>query len=270
MNDTAEHVGGLVKLWRQNRRLSQEQLAERAEVSTRHLSFIETGKARPSRETLLTLMNALEIPLRDRNVMLLTAGWAPVYRASPLDGSDLREVRRALDYILRQQEPYPAMVLDRLSNLVQLNRGASRLLARFLPPGAAQRGGSVNVLEAVFDPAKLRPFIVNWRQVAGLLLARLTREVTAVPGDTEGRALLARLLAHPDLPSQRSTADLNQQAHPFVPVRLRRDELELQLFTTLTTLGTPLDITAEELRIESYFPADDASERLLRSWADAS
>jgi transcriptional regulator with XRE-family HTH domain len=265
----ADSAGRLVRSWRLARHLSQEQLAERACVSTRHLSFVENGRSRPSPELLRTLCEALEIPLRDRNTLLLAGGYAPAFSSGSLDGEELVSLRRAVDHILRQQEPYGAVVVDRYWNVLRLNQGATRLLSCFPPTSEAGAECMTNVLLATFHPGALRSYIVNWEEVAITILSRLQRELAAVPGDREGTHLQARILALPDVPAAWRTPDLGAPAQPFVPLHLRRPAtgLELRLFSLITTVGTPLDVTAEGLRIESYFPVDDASDQALRQLA---
>jgi len=253
-------VGPLLRRWREARSLSQERLALMAEVSTRHVSFVETGKSAPSREMILVLANALDLPLRDRNALLLVAGFAPVYRVSALDGDALRPVRRALDYMLQKQEPYGAVVVDRVWNVLRTNEGAARMLAFFLAGTDAPPMALSNVVQSTFHPRGLRQFMVNWEEVASLLVERLHREIALAPDDDERRALLASVLDQPGVPARFRAPSLLTDAEPFVPVHLVRGDVEVRLFTTVTTLGTPMDVTAEELRIESYFPADDATE----------
>ncbi|HUQ01363.1 MAG TPA: helix-turn-helix transcriptional regulator [Kofleriaceae bacterium] len=260
------HVGSLLRSWRDARGMSQERLAARAGVSTRHLSFIETGRSSPGKDVLLALAGALEVPLRDQNSLLLAAGLAPRYATSSLDGSELSIVRRALDHVLRQQEPFPAIVVDRLWNVLRLNQGAQRMLAAFLPPNMpADVAG--NAMLALVHPDGWKPFIVDWDDLAGHLVERLHRELAASPRDAQLAELLARVLGQPGVPAHWHKARLAASVRPFAAVHLRRGALELRMFTMLTTLGTPLDVTAEELRIETYFPADDATESVLRSWA---
>jgi len=262
-------VGALLRSWRDARGVSQEQLAARAGVSTRHLSCVETGKAVPGREVLLAIAGALEVPLRGRNELLLAAGFAPAYGASSLGGDELAMVRRALGHVLTQQEPFPAMVFDRLTNLLELNQAAQRMFARFAPAELPAELAT-NVLLGILHPAAWKPRIVNWAEVAGALVERLHREVAAAPGDRGLAELRARALAMPEVPAAWHRPRPAEAIYPFVPVHLRHGDLELRMFTMLTTLGTPMDVTAEELRIETYFPADDATERLLRAWASAS
>jgi transcriptional regulator with XRE-family HTH domain len=258
------HVGSLVRSWRDARGLSQERLAARAGVSTRHLSFIETGRSSPGKDVLLALAGALEVPLRDQNQLLLAAGLAPRYPATPIDGAALAMVRRALDHVLQQQEPFPAIVVDRLWNLVRLNTGAHRMFAAFLPPAMPPEIAG-NAMLALVHPDGWKPYVVDWEDLAGHLVERLHRECAASPRDLELAGLRDRVLAQPGVPADWSRARLTREVSPFAAVHLRRGDVEVRLFTMLTTLGTPLDVTAEELRIETYFPADDASERFLRS-----
>ena len=252
--------GALLRRWRSRRRLSQLELAVDAGVSTRHLSFIETGRARPSREMVLLLARALDVPLRDRNDLLTTAGFAPVYRASSLEAPAMAQVRRALDFILRQQEPYPALVLDRHWNVLRVNEGSARVQAAFLDPKAVAELGPPNAMRLMFHPSGFRPFIVNWEATAASLIQWLHRDAVSGRGDQETRRLLDELLAYPDVPRQWRSLDLDASTAPFLPIEFVRDGLRLRYFTTLTSLGTPHDITLQELRIESFFPADEATE----------
>ena len=263
----ATGVGSLVRAWRAARGLSQEHLAARAGVSTRHLSFIETGRSRPGRDVLLALAGALAVPLRDQNQLLLAAGLAPGFTAGSLDGDELVMVRRALEYALGHHEPYPAVVVDRLWSLVRPNRGFVRMVAELSPaPPPPEVGASV--LLALLHPGAWKPIIVNWDEVAGDLIERLHRDCAAAPTDRALAELRARALAIPGVPARWRTPRLAPVA-PFASVHLRRGDVELRLFTMISSLGTPLDVTAEELRLESYFPADDATEQRLRAWAPA-
>ena len=264
MPATDAAFGTHLRTWRTARQLSQEALAGRAGVSPRHLSFVENGRSQPSRELVLSLAVALDVPLRDRNTLLAAAGFAAVYHASPLDGDELRHLRLALDRVLAQQEPYGAVVVDRTWNVLFANRGATRLMQEFPPRSPAGLAASGNVLAATFHPDALRPYIVNWIDVAAQVVARLHREIAAYPADDERRRLLTTLLAQPDVPSDWRAVPVGRPTAPFLPVHLRNGTLELRLFTMLTSIGTPLDVTAEEVHIESYFPADDATEAAIR------
>jgi len=259
-----DHIGAQLRSWRLARQLSQEDLAARAGVSARHLSFVENGRANPSRELVLALAGALDVPLRERNTLLTTAGFAAVYRASALDADELAHLRRALDHVLAQQEPYGAVVIDGNFDVVRANAGAQKLFARFPPTSAAGLAAVRNVVLGCVHPDALRPHIVNWLDVAGHLIARLHRELSARPTSEPLRRLLASVLAQPGVPTEWRVPTPGRIAAPFLTIHLRRDALELQLFTMVTSIGTPLDVTAEELHVEAYFPADDASETVLR------
>jgi transcriptional regulator with XRE-family HTH domain len=260
-----ETFGPQLRAWRMARRVSQEQLAARAGVSARHLSFVENGRSQPSREIVLALAGALDVPLRERNTLLTAAGFAAAYRASPLDGDELAHLRHAVDRVLHQQEPYGAAVVDGHWNVVRMNQGATRLVARFPPMSAAGMAAARNLVLGTMHPEALRPYIVNWEEVAGHLVARLHREVAARPTDEPLARLLASVLAQPGVPTEWRVPAPGRSAAPFLALHLRNAELELRLFTMLTSIGTPLDVTAEEIHIESYFPADDATDAILRS-----
>jgi len=260
---TNDGFGALLRRWRANRRLSQEQLAYDAGVSTRHLSCLETGKAQPSRAMVLTLSSTLELELRERNVLLGSAGYAPHFSGAALESLELEPVRRAVELILEQQEPYGAVLFDRCWNVLRLNRGAQRLFTTFLGSTTLAPHITSNLVRAALHPDALRASIVNWPELAALLLERLAREHAQHPGDHERAALLAEVRDYPgvvQLDSQPCGAGA-----PFATVHLRRGADEVRLFTLLTTLGTPLDTTAQELTLETYFPCDRASEAWLRS-----
>jgi transcriptional regulator with XRE-family HTH domain len=257
-----ETFGTQLRSWRTARRISQEALADRAGVSARHLSFVENGKSKPSREVVLALAGALDVPLRERNALLTAAGFAAAFGTSPLEAEELAYMRRAIDHVLEQQEPYGAVVVDGRWNLLKMNRGAQRLFAKFPPEDVT---AATNLIVGTLHPKGLRPYIVNWDELAGLLVARLHREVSARPADEELHRLLARVLALPGVPAEWRVPAPGRIAAPFAPVHLRSPTFEVTLFTMLTSIGTALDVTAEEVHIESYFPADDASERALRA-----
>jgi len=250
MGPAESHLGQLIRHWRTRRQLSQLDLAGEAGVSSRHVSFIETGRAKPSREMVLQLARALDVPLRDRNDLLTAAGFAPVYRATELDAPAL--------------EPYPALVLDRHWNVLKVNEGSARVQAYFLDPKAVAELGPPNAMRLMFHPRGFRPSIVNWEATAASLVQWLHRDVAAGFGGDETRRLLKELLAYPDVPRHWQTLDLDASTAPFLPIELSKDGLTLRYFTTLTTLGTPHDITLQELRVESFFPADEATEAASR------
>jgi transcriptional regulator with XRE-family HTH domain len=262
--------GPLLKQWRERRRLSQLALAVDAEISSRHLSFIETGRAQPSRDMVLLLSRVLDVPPRGRNDLLTAAGYAPVYRETGLEAPEMADVRRALDFILRQQEPYPGLVIDGHWNLLMTNDGARRLMALFLDPDdAAAVGGRPNAMRLFYHPRGMRPFIVNWEATAAGLIQWLHRDLARGIGDAETSRLLEELLSYPDVPQRWRTLDLDAAPVPFLAVELRKGPTHLKFFSTLTTLGVPYDITLHELRVECFFPADRASETVLRALGDS-
>ncbi len=263
---TESAFGHLLREWRARRRMSQLDLAVEAGVSSRHISFIETGRAQPSREMVLLLARVLDVPLRDRNDLLTAAGYAPMYRATDLEAPALAQVRRALDFILRQQEPYPAIVIDRHWNILKANDGTTRLVELFLDPSATAELG-LNAMRLMFHPRGFRPHIVNWEAMAAALIQWLHRDVVSGFADAETRRLLEELLSYPGVPRHWRTLDLDVSTDPFLPIEFRTGELELRYFSALTSLGTPHDITLQELRIESFFPADEATEEAARRLA---
>jgi transcriptional regulator with XRE-family HTH domain len=258
----ASAVGLLLRTWREARGLSQLDLALHAGFSARHVSFIETGRTQPSRLALLVLAESLEIPLRDRNRLLEAGGYARVYRQTPLAADEMSHVRGVLQFILDRHEPYGAVVLDRYSTVLMRNSAAAQLLNAVVDP--ALLTAEPNMLRLAFHPLGVRRWIVNWDEVVRHLLGRAERELTALTGDEHGAALLAELreyagssLPHRP-PAPVAAADL------LLPVHIRKDRLELRLFSTIMTLGTPTDVTLQELRIETFFPADESSERMWR------
>ncbi len=259
--------GPLLRQWRARRRMSQLDLAAEAEISSRHLSFIETGRAGPSREMVRLLAQVLDVPLRDRNALLTAAGYAPIYRETRLEAPAMAQARRALDFILRQQEPYPALVLDRHWNVLDVNEGSARVQQAFLDAAAVAELGPPNAMRLMFHPRAFRPYIVNWEATAASLIQWLHRDALSGFADTETRALLQELLSYPDVPRHWRTLDLEASTAPFLPIEFSKDELSLRYFTTLTSLGTPHDITLQELRIECFFPADEATEAASRRLA---
>lgn len=257
--------GPLLKRWRQTRRLSQEQLSADAEISTRHLSFLENGRSQPSREMVLLLSSALELDLRERNAMLHVAGFAPAYASTGLESLRMAPVKRAVELMLKQQEPYGAVLVDRVWNVLQMNGGAQRMIAHFLTgePAPEILG---NVIKATLHPTGLRPVLVNWVEVAVFTLERLDRECAMFPHDAERRKLRDEVRQYPGISALTLPTEPSADA-PAALVHLKKGNDEVRLFTMLTTLGTPLDITAQELAVESYFPADDATEAWLKRLA---
>lgn len=258
-------VGALLQSYRKARQLSQLALATEAGVSSRHLCFVETGRARPSREMVLLLSDTLDVPLRERNTLLLAAGFAPEFVESPLEGPLLTVVRCALDAMLLQHEPFPAVVMNRHWDILITNRAAASLFA-FLLEGQLLRESN-NVLRLMFHPDGLKPFVSNWSEVAEALLHRVRREAVAGIKDDATAKLLRELLGYPGIPASlgRTAGNRLPTTVPIIPVRFHREGREYNFFSTVTTLGTPVDVTAQELRIECFFPADDETGRRARS-----
>ena len=255
-------VGPLLRDWRQRRRLSQLDVSTRAAISTRHLSFLETGRARPSREMVLHLAEELDVPLRERNTLLVAAGYAPVYQESPLDGDDMATVRETLQQLLTSHEPNPALVVDRQWNLVLANRAIGLMMtgvseALLAPP--------VNAMRVALHPEGLAPRIANFEEWSGHLLARLAREVTAT-GDASLAALYDELAAYPGVSERELAVPHGDGASRLmVTLRLKSPLGDLSFFSTIATFGTAVDITLAELSIESFFPADSATADTLRA-----
>lgn len=257
-------LGALLREWRAARRLSQLDLALAADLSTRHLSCLETGKSQPSREALLRLADALELSLRERNALLLAAGFAPQYRETGLAAPGLAQVYRAIDFILQHQDPYPAFLVNRHWDVLKANDAAVRVNA-FALGGRESRHG--NMIRQFFDPSDLREAVDNWEEVAGELLRHLHDHVAATPGDTVARDLLAEALAYPGVPARWRLRDVSQAPLPLMTTVLRRGDDVLRFFSTITTFATPRDVTLDELHIECCFPMDEATAALCRKLA---
>jgi transcriptional regulator with XRE-family HTH domain len=255
-------AGALLRDWRILRGLSQLELSLRASLSARHLSYLETGKAQPSREMILRLAHALEMPLRDRNSLLIAAGFAPIYPERELVGPELAHVRQAIDLIVQHHEPYPAFVLNRHWEILRASRGAENV-AKYMCGGSAHS----NMLRQFFDPNDLRAYVANWEEVALELLRHLQDAVATMPHDREARVLLEEVLSYPGVPSRWSTQDLETLPTPLLTVVFRKHSRELRFFSTIATFGTPRDVTLDELRIECAFPADDATAEFCKELA---
>ncbi|MBP0623318.1 helix-turn-helix domain-containing protein [Cupriavidus consociatus] len=272
---------GLLRYWRGKRGYSQLALSLAAGVSQRHISFLESGRARPSREMVLALAERLGVPLRQRNRMLLAGGFAPAYSEHGLASPPLQMVQQAIALILSKQEPYPAVVLDRFWNLVDANQAYRRMLDTLLdgraPASLEDEGGQggsprrVNLMLSVFDPQGLWPVIENARQVGRYLLRRVWQELQGQAHDQTAREILRRIAAwHPDMVGPGGVLLPDDDGAegpplPVLPVVLHAGAFRASLFSTLTTLGIPQDITLQELRIESFFPADEPTRALFEA-----
>jgi transcriptional regulator with XRE-family HTH domain len=262
----AARVGELLREWRAARRLSQLDLALSADISTRHLSCVETGKAQPSRETIARLAEALDMPLRERNALLLAAGFAPQYPETALDTPALAQMQRAIAFILAQQEPYPAFLVNRQWDVLAANQAAARVNA-FALGGRESRHD--NMMRQFFDPDDLRGAVGNWEEVAGELIRHLHDHVAATPTDAAARDLLEEVLAYPGVPARWRLRDLSRAPSPLLTTVLRRDGAELRFFSTITTFAMPRDVTLDELHIECCFPMDEATAAMCRELAQA-
>lgn len=262
MNAHVPTVGEHLREWRQRRRLSQLDLALEAEISTRHLSFMETGRSLPSREMVLHLAERLDIPLRERNRLLVAAGYAPMFPERSLDAPQLEPARRAIDLVLAGHEPYPALAVNRHWNLVASNRALQALLAG-VP--AALLTPPVNVLRLSLHPEGVAPRIDNYHEWRGHLLERLRRQISA-SGDAELARLHEELSAYPAPPDAGAPhAGHDQNVSIAVPFRLRTQAGVLSFISTITVFGTPVDVTLSELALESFFPVDAQTAAALKS-----
>lgn len=252
-------VGPLLREWRERRRLSQLDLALEAGVSSRHVSFVETGRSRPSAEMVLHLAEQLDVPLRERNRLLLAAGYAPQYAQRDLDDPELAPVREALDLVLGGHEPFPAVVVDREWALVAANRSLAMLLEDVDPELLEP---PVNVIRVSLHPRGVAPRILNLGQWRAHVLERLERQA-ALTGDPAMRALIEEVAAYP-APVEHHPQSLATQI--VVPLRVRTSAGELSFFSTIATFGTAVDITVAELAIESFFPADAATAEACRHY----
>ncbi len=254
-------VGPLLRDWRQRRRMSQLDLSNSAAVSARHLSFVETGRSRPSRELVLHLAEHLDVPLRERNSLLMAAGFAPVYRERSLDDEGMDPVRQALDMIIKGQQPFPAVIVDRMWNLVTANDAALGLFTFGVSPALLEP--PVNVVRLGVHPDGLGPRVKNLAEFSEHLLVRLQRQLAVSP-DPELMELYDEVRTYPGV-VQSSPAVTDPTQLLFVPMVFDGPGgRELSLFSTLATFGTALDITLAELSIESFFPADPATEAFFR------
>jgi transcriptional regulator with XRE-family HTH domain len=254
---------------RKRRGLSQLQLASAAGCSQRHISFLELGRTQPSREMVSRLAVALGLTFRQSNDLLLAAGFAPIWSEMAYDAEALAPIRQALDFMLEQQEPYPAVVVDRRWNLLQANKGAVAMVEFLVGP--LQPGADINLADALVGPDVLRPHLTNWPEVVAYFVRSVEADAEA-DGTAETLALRDRLLSYPDVKASLvhasfATPSAEAAGAPVLPMRFAKGGIALELFTTLTTLGMSLDVTLQELRIESFFPMNEATREVFRQWA---
>ena len=260
---TTRPVGDLLREWRQRRRMSQLHFAVEAEISSKHLSFLETGRSHPSREMVLHLAELLDVPLRERNSLLIAAGFAPMFKEHALNDPALQPARDAVDLVLRGHEPYPAIAVDRHWQLVAANTPANAFMGGVAP---ALLTPPVNVLRLTLHPDGMAPRIVNLSEWRSHLLARLRRQIE-VSADSTLADLLKELTEYP---APAHTAEPASSSVPFaVPFQLATDAGVLSFISTITVFGTPVDVTLSELALESFFPADSATAAALRHLANS-
>lgn len=253
----------LLKTWRQKRRLSQLELALESGVSQRHLSFLELGRAKPSRSMILQLSETLEVPLRERNDWLVAAGFAPIFRARPLDDPQMGQVMAAVRMMLANHEPFPAIAVDRSWNITLANRPFDLLGSMIGEDVWTRVGGSErNLMRLFFHPGGIAPLVSNWKAIAPLLWHRARREAETL-GGSQMKTVLADLAQYQD--AETLWAAEEAALVPVLPLEMEANGLRVSLFTVIATFGTAQDVTADELRIESFFPADAATEALFRA-----
>lgn len=264
-------AGPLLRRWREARHLSQLELALDAEVSARHISFLETGRAEPSRAMLLTLANVLDVPLRERNFLLLAAGFAPIYGETGLEDPRMAQVRAAVEIILRNNEPRSAYAHDRHWNIVMANHAFIKFLTLVLgePPAGLEplcvsTAPRMNVLRLVFDPDSVRKVIVNWETIAKSLLNEAYRRLAWARDDTL-QNLISEILGYPGVPERWRAPDLEAPRDLILPTELKLGGTVARMFSFVTTLATPNDVTLQDLHIEAFYPADVETEKLLSS-----
>ncbi len=259
-NASTSPLGTLLREWRSARGKSQLALAVHAGVSSRHLSFIETGRASPSRDMVLLLSDALEVPLRERNALLEAAGFAPVFRETSLEDAEMALVKKALSVLVHSHGTNPAVLVNRRCDVLMSNAAALKFLSWLLPAEALGSGVASNMIRLIFSPSGLRPFLENWDEFSSEVAYRLRRDLLG-----SDDAMLREILG-PDVELPSSSPALTattRRASILLPLRLRRGDARMNLFSTVTTIDSPLDVTLQELRVEALFAADDDSAQQL-------
>ena len=259
---TPSAFGTLLRHWRGVRRSSQLELGLASGVSARHIGFLELGRANPSRQMVLRLAEALEVPLRERNVLLQAAGFAPSFQRTDLDAPEIAEVRDAIEFILMQHMPNPAVLMDRHYNIRMQNPAFARAIPHFLLDRSLA-GGEMNFVRLMLDERGLRRTLVNSADILARMARRLARQLIIDPGDEKTAELLELLRGYSGVDALGAGIPGSEGHLLLVPLHLKRDGLELRLFTAATALSSAMDITLSELRIESYFPADETSRRIF-------
>lgn len=262
MDGRVGDLRALLRRWRSTRGKSQLDVAVDSGISQRHLSFIESGRSAPSRETILAIAEALDVPFRDRNVLFLAAGYAPMYADGSWDSVDMLSITTAVERMLRQQEPYPAVLMDRYWNVLSSNAAAPRFFGEFIDiRGLQTRTGRRNLLHLTFDPAGMRPFIHDWQTVSHSLIQRVHNEAVGHVVDERTRELLDALMAYPGMTTEPDGRLENAAINlPMIPLSFVRDGAVLNYFSMVVVVGTARTIMSQELRVECLFPADELTE----------
>jgi len=258
----------LLRSWRHIHKISQGALSLATGISQRHLSFLESGRSAPSRAMVIRLAEAMDLPLREQNAMLNAAGFANVHAEKPLDDVALKQARHALSIMMEHHDPYGCIVVDRNWNLVMMNDANARLFSHFVDPAPVWRdigGGRPNMMRVTLHERGLQPFIENFSDFTGYFLRHMERELANNPFNREARELLDEVRDWPGIETPEPGP--GDPALPFLPLKLRNGDLALEFFTMVSTFGTPLDVTLQELRIETFFPANDATEAFIREAA---
>ncbi|MCZ6854615.1 MAG: helix-turn-helix transcriptional regulator [Gammaproteobacteria bacterium] len=264
---TALDFGAVLRDWRHHRRLSQLDLATQSGISQRHISFLETGRSNPSRPMVLALSDSLDIPLRERNWLLHSAGYTAFYAEQPLDEDAIAVFHNALKATLAHHEPYPAMVLDGRWNMVMANEAALRFFAIFIDPFTAlgQMGSPTEfqIVRLCLSELGLKPYIANWQELTSTFLQRARRALVVNPNDVLLPVLIDEIQSHPDAPVQWRTPDWSTPPAPAINMVLEKDGTRYALFTMLAHFGAPQHVTIEELTVESFYPADETTRAAL-------
>jgi transcriptional regulator with XRE-family HTH domain len=261
----AGHFSSLLRHWRNVRRLTQIELAGDANVSARHLCFLETGRAQPSREMVQLLGSALDLPLEERNALHVAAGFVPPYGDQGLAADNLQHVRQAFDFILRQQEPYPGIVIDGHWDVRIRNEASRRLFKAFHESYEMEADIADNAMHVVFHPKGLRQFIVNWNEFAGQMIQILHREVAQ--GSGVAAQLLDEIMTYPGLSAEWRRPRNSAASPPVMTMQLAKGDFRLAFFSTFTTLAMPTDAALQKLKIECFYPADSATAEKARELA---
>jgi transcriptional regulator with XRE-family HTH domain len=256
----------LLRGWRKIRKFSQLNLSLEASISQRHLSFLESGKSLPSRNMVMLLSSTLDLPLREKNALLNAAGYANIYSENSMDQDEMKLAMQALSVMLKHHEPYGAIVVDRNWNIRMMNEANIRIFSLFLDPVKVWQdvgGAAPNIMRVSLHEKGLKPYLVNWAEFAGYFQHQLNKELAGNPYNREARELLDEIQGYPGLTE--STDPASDVPKPYLPMKLKKGEIELEFFSMVSTFGTPLDVTLQEIRIETFFPANDKTESFVRA-----